>query len=271
LQNTKHAAQDKKRAPETVAILYRTNAQSRPIEQALIERQIPYRIHGGLKFYERREIKDLIAALRFAANPNDSVSRERLDKTFTKTVLRPLLEILHNASASRPVELIGSVLETTRYAEYAKKNLTNVEDRMENIAELLRFASEFDDLATFLERIALVQSTDDSARTAGELPVALMTIHLAKGLEFDRVFIAGCAEGLLPHGRALGSDAELEEERRLMYVAMTRARHELAISFYDIPSRFLSELPSDKLMFTSLTGDGTDRPFDDEERYISYD
>jgi DNA helicase-2/ATP-dependent DNA helicase PcrA len=97
-----------------------------------------------------------------------------------------------------------------------------------------------------------------------------MTIHLAKGLEFDRVFVAGCVEGLLPHGRSLQSDAELEEERRLMYVAMTRARKELALSFYGIPSRFLSELPTEKVAFKSLVSDG-ETFSDNEERYITLD
>jgi DNA helicase-2/ATP-dependent DNA helicase PcrA len=275
-QLTARSAQPAGEASESTAILYRTNAQSRPIEQALIERNIPYRIYGGLKFYERREIKDLVAALRLAANPKDDVSRERLEKAFTKAAFRALTSELASTEKRRPTELLSGVITSTNYAEYVKKNLTNPEERMENIAELVRFASEFEGLPQLLERLALVQATDDEVR--GErlevrdtgTPVALMTIHLAKGLEFDRVFVAGCVEGLLPHGRSLQSDAELEEERRLMYVAMTRARKELALSFYGIPSRFLSELPTEKVAFKSLVSDG-ETFSDNEERYITLD
>ncbi|HTY39672.1 MAG TPA: 3'-5' exonuclease, partial [Candidatus Paceibacterota bacterium] len=256
---------------ESIAILYRTNAQSRPLEQALIEEQIPYRIYGGLKFYERREVKDIVAALRYAANPLDSVSRERLEKEFTKTRFRALEPRLRESGALRPTEIIELFIRETDYYTYIAKNLTNILDRRENIAELIRFAAEFEELPPLLEHVSLVQSTDTpSSEQGSRMPVQLMTMHLAKGLEFDRVYIVGVNEGLLPHNRSTYNLAELEEERRLMYVGMTRARKHLALSFYDVPSRFLSEIPSEYLDFKSQVSDAEEFS-DDEERYITYD
>ncbi len=271
----------------TIAVLYRTNAQSRVIEQELLERDIPYQIFGGLRFYERREIKDIIAALRYAQNPRDSVSSERLEKSLYKTRFVKFKESLADARAESPPELIDIFLKATGYFELIERNFSNAEDRRENIAELLHFASQFKDLPLFLEHIALLQPADQLAK--GKRPRAyskdqraerhtpqamcqLMTIHLAKGLEFDTVFVAGCSEGLLPHNRSLRSAAEIEEERRLLYVAMTRARKELSLSFFDIPSRFLGELPPELTTFESLSADG--RRFsdlDNEERYITLD
>ena len=122
-----------------------------------------------------------------------------------------------------------------------------------------------------LERIALLQATDELKRgEESSRPVELMTIHLAKGLEFDRVYLLGAVEGILPHARSMESEAEVEEERRLMYVAMTRARRELMLSFYDLPSRFLSEIPSELLRFESAK-DGETEFSDGEERYITLD
>ena len=258
----------------SAAILYRTNAQSRPIEQALIQSRIPYRIYGGLKFYERREIKDALAALRYAANSKDSVSRERLEKTFTKTKFRALDAAL-TAAEKKPLVVLNAFLEATEYFEYMAKNLTNLSDREENLVELTRFAGEFEELTPLLEAVTLLQATDDkNASGAGRVPVTLMTMHLAKGLEFDRVYVAGCAEGLVPHGRSLGSEAELEEERRLLYVAMTRARFNLTLSFFGIPSRFLSEIPQELITYESLlgsVGDFQNPDLNDEERYITLD
>ncbi|MEY4731498.1 MAG: hypothetical protein RL681_444, partial [Candidatus Parcubacteria bacterium] len=254
----------------STAVLYRTNAQSRPVEQALIARNIPYRIYGGLKFYERREVKDIVAAVRWAVNQKDAVSRERLEKAPGKTAFREFAAQVGDATKRLPAELIGIFLDSTDYMGYLRRNTTNFSERQENIAELLRFAGEFDDTTAFLEQVALVQSTDDAKKDDRNARVALMTVHLAKGLEFDRVFIAGCAEGLLPHNRSMGSDDELEEERRLMYVAMTRARKNLAISFYDIPSRFISEIPQELFEYRSLVSD--EQQFSDsEERYITLD
>ena len=243
----------------------------------MIERGIPYQIFGGLRFYERKEIKDVVAALRYAQNPNDEISRERLEKNIAKGRFSRFRESLDGDNFSSPTELIRDFLDSTDYLELVGRNFLNADERRENIAELLHFASEFKDLPSFLEQITLLQPTDSPSqvfrkKNLGGQAVSLMTIHLAKGLEFDSVFLAGCNEGLLPHNRSLGNGTETEEERRLMYVAMTRAKEELFISFYDIPSRFLGELPQELVEFESLVSGGKDfSDLDSEERYITLD
>lgn len=252
---------------KTTAILYRTNAQSRPIEQALIERNIPYQIFGGIRFYDRKEIKDIVAGLRYAVNPQDAVSLERLNKNFLKKQYLVLKEKLPEAGAAlNPGELVQFIVKTTNYFEYLVKNYPNATERIQNVHELLRFASSFTQISEFLERVSLAQSADlvgEKANTPAW--VHLMTMHSAKGLEFDNVFIAGANEGLLPHQMAYQTSDEIEEERRLMYVAMTRAKKELTLSFYDIPSRFLYELPGHLIEFSGA------KSLDDEERWISLD
>ncbi|MDD5099144.1 MAG: UvrD-helicase domain-containing protein, partial [Candidatus Colwellbacteria bacterium] len=198
------------------AILYRTNAQSRPIEQALIFNRIPYVIFGGLRFYDRKEIKDIIAALRVAANPLDEISKERLLKEFRKTKIRPIIDELPKmGEVCSPMELIGYILKETDYIASLKTDFKNAEERIENVSELISYAESFNSLSEFLERVSLLQSTD---QPKGEGAVRLMTIHMAKGLEFGNVFIAGASDGILPHERSLFKIADLEEERRLMYV-----------------------------------------------------
>jgi len=254
----------------SVVVLYRTNAQSRAIEQALIERGIPYEIFGGLRFHMRKEIKDITAGLKYAFNPKDVVSKERIEKNFPKNKAFPLLERLPEARKSMSAsELIEVFLTTTDYISYLKRTSTNAEERIENIKELMKLAANTN-LPTFLEKMSLLQSGDKSNKSRNmkheTLPtVRLSTIHLAKGLEFDNVFVAGCVEGLLPHQMSIVNSEEIEEERRLMYVAMTRARKNLFISFYDLPSRFLGELPPELIEFSGA------RPLDDEERYITLD
>ncbi|OGY64009.1 MAG: hypothetical protein A3B92_04230 [Candidatus Harrisonbacteria bacterium RIFCSPHIGHO2_02_FULL_42_16] len=260
-----------------IAILYRTNAQSRAIEQTLIHSQISYEIFGGLKFYARKEIKDIIAGLRYAFNPKDSLSAERLVKTFSKPKTAILLEKLPQLAGELSlVELINFFLENTNYLEYLEKKFKNPEDRRENIKELINFASTFTDAQEFLERVSLMSSLDGPPKS-GEANnpklrqngVKLMTIHLAKGLEFNQIFIIGANEGLLPHERSIAKGDELEEERRLMYVAMTRAKQNLHISFYDLPSRFLGELPPELIEFAKITGWGKEqKDWDDETIYL---
>lgn len=233
------------------AILYRTNAQSRAIEQSLNYHSIPYQVYGGVKFYERKEIKDILAPLRFALNPKDEVSKERIEKTFLKAVREKLIAELPEAGRQLSLmELIGYILKTTDYFEYLSRKYDNAEDRTENVRELINFASEFKSLEEFIEKVSLLQS-NDKINILGEenAPVKLMTIHLAKGLEFDNVYIAGANEGVLPHHRSYFSEEELEEERRLMYVAMTRAKKNLSISFYTLSSRFLYEIPPELVKF----------------------
>jgi len=231
------------------AVLYRTNAQSRAIEDALNFRSIPYEIFGGIRFYERKEIKDLVAALRFGLNPKDEISKDRIEKTFKKKIREELIENLpKQAKELNPLELLGYILKTTDYFSYLASGFQNSEERAENVAELVRFASTFNSLSELVERIALLQATDKIDESE-EPPVKLMTIHLAKGLEFDDVYIAGVSEGLLPHQRSLLSQEELEEERRLTYVAMTRARKRLHMSFFSFASRFLYEIPPELIDF----------------------
>jgi DNA helicase-2/ATP-dependent DNA helicase PcrA len=245
----------------SVGVLYRTNAQSRAIEQALIRENIPYRIFGGLKFYERREVKDAIAALRYAANQKDELSRGRLEKNFSQRKFAEFKDAVATAKNPAPAEILDIFLETFGYFDYLEQNFMNADDRKENISELAVFAAEFKTLADLLEKVSLVQSTDAPSGGTAETQnghgredgsvVHLSTIHLAKGLEFDAVFIAGAAEGVLPHIRSMDSDDALEEERRLMYVAMTRAREKLFISFSGMPSRFLSEIPREYLLIAT--------------------
>jgi DNA helicase II / ATP-dependent DNA helicase PcrA len=254
---------------DSTAVLYRTNAQSRAIEQALIRHDIPYKIFGGIKFYERKEVKDILAGLRYILNPNDELSNERLEKTFLKRRSMAVKEVLSRAKAGNPVKLINIFLEAADYFEYLKRNFGNYDERKENISELIHFASSFPDLSSFLEQAALIQSTDNPEGSKSSR-VTLMTVHMAKGLEFDRVFVIGCNEGILPHARSMDSQEELEEERRLMYVAMTRAKKELFLNFYDLASRFLSEIPEEFVKTDSMENLSLDTE-SNEENYVSID
>ena len=261
---------------ERTGILYRTNAQSRAIEQALIRHDIPYEIFGGLKFYERREIKDAVASLRWTSNKKDEVAKERLEKNLTKrkfTIFKDKMEITEDP---KPLEVIKVFLAAFGYFDYLESNFINADERQENIGELINFASAFEHLPEFLEKISLLQSTDDAVKgdshhALSASKVVLMTIHMAKGLEFDNVFIAGAAEGLLPHIRSIDNESSLEEERRLMYVAMTRARKKLHVSFYGMPSRFLAEIPGDCVALAEGSA-GADIDTDTfEENVVTFD
>jgi ATP-dependent DNA helicase UvrD/PcrA len=270
--------EDGKKTFSDFAILYRTNAQSRAIEQALIRREIPYQIFGGMKFYERREVKDAVAALRWAANQVDEVARERLEKNLSKRKFAAFKAKIGAAEDLKPADVMRVFLETFGYFEYLKENFLNADEREENISELAAFAAGFDTLPELLEKVSLLQATDDEAGKekgrGGEggkrEAVSLMTIHLAKGLEFENVFIAGAAEGLLPHIRSIESEASLEEERRLMYVAMTRAKQKLHVSFSGMPSRFISEIPPECISLAA-TPDASGEDVDAEEKIITLD
>jgi DNA helicase II / ATP-dependent DNA helicase PcrA len=268
-----------------IAVLYRTNAQSRAIEQALIRRDIPYEIFGGLKFYERREVKDAVAALRWASNKKDEVAKERLEKNLSKRKFAAFKEKIAAAEGPKPLDVVKLFLETFGYFEYLEGNFTNAAEREENIGELVTFASGFQDLQEFLEKISLLQATDDilkhergKTKAAHSNRVLLMTVHMAKGLEFENVFIAGVAEGLLPHIRSISNEETLEEERRLMYVAMTRAKEKLYISFYGMPSRFLAEIPDEHIALANGMDDDagmdndaeTDDGNDFEENVVNF-
>ncbi|MFA6494784.1 MAG: UvrD-helicase domain-containing protein [Candidatus Paceibacterota bacterium] len=273
------AAAARARAGALVGILYRTNAQSRALEQMLLEKEVPYALFGAMTFYERKEVKDILAVLRVAVNANDQISGERLEKTFPKKITRPLREALAAAPPNAsPADYIKLFLHVAQYRDLIKKEFANYADRYENIAELIYFAEQFASLPEFLEKVTLASPLDGAPRKTREEKSAarihLMTIHLAKGLEFDDVCVAGVSEGLMPHQRSLLKAEDLEEERRLMYVAMTRARQTLSLHFYQIPSRFLYEVPPETVIFegdAARTVPGHTRDLDDEERYIEYD
>ncbi len=257
------------RQNKNVGILFRTNAQSRALEQMLLEYGVEYNLFGAITFYERKEIKDLVAALKYCANPSDEISLSRLEKNFYKKTYLKIKEELPLKSSLKPDKIIDYFIKATDYIAMLEKTYPNFSERLENIQELIYFSQQFSKLPNFLEKISLASPLDESVRKKRDKKylsgINMMTIHLAKGLEFDVVFVVGVNEGLLPHQRSFFSSQDVEEERRLMYVAMTRAREELYLSFYNLPSRFLSELPSNNLEFAGK------RAFDDEERYIEYD
>ncbi|HLD21661.1 MAG TPA: UvrD-helicase domain-containing protein [Patescibacteria group bacterium] len=283
-------------------VLYRTNAQSRAIEEAFINYGIPYKLIGGIRFYERREIRDVLAYVRAIVNPHDWVSLERIvnvpargigNRTwfiieqFAKqrgwSVLEAAKQAIPNVQPARlaafyqfadvlkhiheqiadlnPTEILDLTLKETGYKEYILKNSETKEQgeaRWENILELKNVTQKFrtlrgeEGLQTFLEDIALVSDQDAVDET--ENAVKLMTVHAAKGLEFPVVFVVGMEEGLFPHSRSLINPQEMEEERRLCYVALTRAIEKVYLIFaakrlrfgnlqVNPPSRFLDDIP----------------------------
>jgi len=289
------------------AVLYRTNAQTRVIEEVFIKSNIPYQMVGGTKFYDRKEIKDILAYLRLIVNPDDDLSLRRVinvpkrgigattvDKiaqyaTEHGTSMYRALDVvdfigLNGKTAEKVVqfadmirnftrmveylgvtELTEKVLEETGYREELKREKSiEAESRLENINELLSVTTEFErqnedkSLVSFLTDIALVsdidQMEDDAEQATGG--VTMMTLHSAKGLEFPIVFLAGVEEGIFPHNRALMEEEEMEEERRLAYVGITRAEQELYITHaasrmlfgrmqMNAPSRFIAEIPEE--------------------------
>ena len=286
-----------------VAVLYRTNAQSYAIERALRQSYIPYKIVGGLRFLDRAVVKDVLAYLRLLYQPSDRVSFLRIvnvpkrgigtvsvakfldwndaarrdivsgllaveeANNLTARAKRPLLELgkileeLQQEIDGSPAELIEKIIKRTGYEDFINDGTPQAEERMENIGVLLAEAKAYVDVPAFLEEMALMSSVD----TAAEQQVTLMTLHAAKGLEFPVVFLAGLEEGILPHARVFdsGKADDIEEERRLCYVGVTRAREELFVSCassrtqfgqigYNMPSRFLDEM--------GLMVGGIDRP-----------
>ncbi len=298
-----------------VAVFYRTNAQSRAVEEELVGRGLPYKVVGGTRFYDRREVKDLLAYLRAVANPADEVSLKRVvnvpkrgvgDTSIARvdhfaragglafadalaeaasagvtgralTGIDWLLGLLAELRASvrrapgpegavlagggptgddglvGPAELIEEVLQRTGYlAELRAEDTVEAHGRIENLEELVGAAREAPDLDAFLEEVSLVADSDEVDADSSQ--VLLMTLHTAKGLEFPVVFLIGMEDGVFPHLRSLGEPDELEEERRLAYVGITRAKERLYFSHawcrnlwgqtqYNLPSRFLQEIP----------------------------
>jgi len=279
-----------------IAVFYRTNAQSRVIEEELVRRSIPYKVIGGTRFYDRKEIKDVLAYLRAVANPADEVSLKRIvnvpkrgvgdtsagridawaaahgltfgdalasaeDAGLTGRALagvRTFAELLEDlrrrwAAGAGPGDLLEAILDGTGYrAELEAEHSIESAGRLENLDELVGTAREYSDLDGFLEDVSLVSDADEVDETAGQ--VVLMTLHTAKGLEFPAVFLVGLEEGVFPHLRALSDPDELEEERRLAYVGITRAQQRLYLTSawsrtlwgstqYNPPSRFVREIP----------------------------
>ncbi len=299
--------ENEQRSYGDMAVLYRTNTQSRVFEEMLIKCAIPYTIVGGQKFYDRKEIKDIIAYLRVVFNPNDAVSLLRIinvprrgigDATIAKLQAHAqetggtlfdvlsspeevpglssrfrdkldelavlIFDFIAQANKKPVVDLIEQVMIKTGYmSELEEERTPQAQSRLENLRELLTVAKEFtangqeeDTLENFLGHVSLVSDIDD-AKFGGEI-VTLMTLHSAKGLEFPVVFLAGMEEGIFPHARTLMNETELEEERRLCYVGITRAKERLVLtstrmrSIYGNtvmypPSRFLNEIPQELL------------------------
>jgi DNA helicase-2/ATP-dependent DNA helicase PcrA len=282
------------RSYDDFAVLYRTNAQSYTLERAFLRFRVPYQIIGGVRFYDRKEIKDIIAYLRLIYQPNDRMSLSRIvnvptrgvgdtslekflswqvssgmdilsalvnaDQTSTLTVRakQALIELggklriaQSRLDTASPSEIIEKLLKLTGYRDYIADGSPQAEEREDNIGALLSDAQNFASLPDFLEEVALMSSADTA--TDGQ-KVTLMTLHAAKGLEFPVVFIVGMEEGILPHARVYeAGPAELEEERRLAYVGMTRAREELHLSYaqsrlqfgqrvYNPMSRFITDM-----------------------------
>ncbi|MGI8984790.1 MAG: DNA helicase PcrA [Acidimicrobiales bacterium] len=294
-----------------MAVFYRTNAMSRVIEEQLVRLKIPYRVVGGTRFYDRREVKDALAYLRAVVNPNDEVSVKRIinvpkrgvgDTSLARLDAwatshgRPFVDALakaeeagvggralagvtrlvalldglrasaafgHAGRGGSPAEMLEAVLDRTGYADELRADGgVEATGRLENLAELVGVAREYEQVAVdeareasvaeFLETVSLVADADQIPDDSSS--VVLMTLHTAKGLEFPAVFLIGLEDGVFPHLRSLGEPDELEEERRLCYVGITRARERLHLSHawsrslfgttqYNPPSRFLKEIP----------------------------
>ena len=250
---------------DSFAVLYRTNAQSRVIEEALLHQSIPYVLIGGTRFYERKEIKDVLSYLRCILNPSDAISLDRIKKLgkrrFDKfrEIYPQLVGEVNEKSTS---EVMEDVFNATGYLELYNVDDTDDYARLENIKELKSVALSFPVVAEFLEQVALVESEysqDEKNQSRNRLlgenkTVKLMTLHQAKGLEFDCVFIVGLEEGILPHARSLNEDLGVEEERRLYYVGITRARKRLYIT--NARRRFIFGRRTDGIKSRFLKGGG---------------
>ena len=291
------------------AVLYRMNSQSRLFEEALMRHGIPYAVVGGVGFYERREVKDLLAYLRLVQNPADPVAFRRILNVPARGIGAKTLEEIETLAAEREISLwdalavvegearlparatqplvrfrrlieglraeagalrltnlLSRILEVTGYsAALAQEDSQESQDRLDNLTELLSAAADYEvreeepTAAGFLDRVSLLAEAD-LVRT--DAPVVLMTLHSAKGLEFEDVFLVGMEEGLAPHSRSQASEEALEEERRLCYVGMTRAMRRLHLTWTQSrqvfgqrrlaePSRFLTEIPRDRVELSS--------------------
>ena len=300
------------------AVLYRTNAQSYTLERAFLQMRVPYQIIGGVRFYDRKEIKDIIAYLKLIYQPNDRMSFSRIANVPTRGIGATSLErfltyqsnsqldiidalmrvesdkvvtgkakaamgilgeklsmLREKVDESHPAHLIEEVIKTMGYRDFILDGTPQAEDKEENLGSLLSDAQNFASLSDFLEEVALMSSVDSAS---DDNKVTLMTLHAAKGLEFPVVFMVGMEEGILPHSRVFeAGPSELEEERRLCYVGMTRAREELHLSYaysrlqfgsraYNPMSRFISDMGN---QVTMVTPDSNIMGYKEEEPFYS--
>ncbi|HLL60646.1 MAG TPA: 3'-5' exonuclease, partial [Candidatus Nitrosocosmicus sp.] len=218
-----------------VAVLYRINAQSRTIEEALLNYSIPYTLVGGTRFYERKEIKDILSYVRLIVNPLDEISLKRvikLGKQRYEKFKNAYKEIKDRRDELTTSEIIDEILQKTKYIDLYDEQDPDDLARLENIKELRSVAINFPTVNEFLEQVALVESeySENEKMKKGQKGVTLMTLHQAKGLEFPFVFLVGVEDGILPHARSVDDLYQLEEERRLFYVGITRAREKLYLT-----------------------------------------
>lgn len=295
-----------------IAVFYRTNAQSRALEEAFIRYHLPYKLIGAIRFYQRKEIKDLVSYLKYA-DTDDAMSLKRIINTPNRGIGKITLERILNTGLEKiakekkevqdfyeltqkirqiadkkPLsEILQFILKEIEYKKYLQKNyagnelregLTEDEARWQNIEELINVASDYDQLIPpnglkeFLEKTALLLEADEIENK--KEVVHLMTLHTAKGLEFPIIFIIGCEEGILPHSRSLLNPLDIEEERRLFYVGITRSKGHLHLLLTqrrmswgnkeaNPPSRFLSEIPEHLIIYEEY-GSETDKTFGTE-------
>jgi len=327
VRRVRNAVDARFRTYKDFAVLYRTNAQSRSIEETFIHYGIPYRIVGGVRFYDRKEIKDIMAYLRLIYQPEDRISFERIVNVPTRGIgtksiesfyiwqqanklnLQAALESVENHSsltgkarkglrelgemlaAMREVmedaplpALIDSLLRRLDYMSFLNDGTLQGESRQENVRELISVAQSYQDLGLqgFLEEVGLISDIDSA--NFDNNAVTLMTLHSAKGLEFPVVFMTGMEETIFPHSRSLYDQNEMEEERRLCYVGMTRAKQELYLTYatarllyggmqHNPPSRFISEI--DGQFQVDSMGSGSlwqsTQNFHDEQAHPSYE
>jgi DNA helicase II / ATP-dependent DNA helicase PcrA len=299
------------------AVLYRTNAQSRSLEEVFLKSGVPYKLVGGVQFYERKEIKDVLSYLRLLQNPKDSLAKKRIEK-IGKGRAEKFYQLASNviasgakqsssektytkiaASPSAPrndelptIELLDMILSATGYLATLDDGTEQGKMRVENVKELRSVAEEFPDLTQFLENVALVQDNQlpESKRKnapANNEAVTLMTIHASKGLEFPVVFLVGMEEGLFPHSRSMLDQNQMEEERRLAYVGITRAKENLFLTYTssrlyfgtrsnNLVSRFIGAIPEKLLDQSESYRDRLEDNFNedvsskDDEDWLNY-